>query len=252
VSTVDDGSRPVVLVTGASSGIGRATAVALGERGLTVALAGRDEARLAETLASLPGEGHRSFVADLTDPTARAGLVDSVVDAFGPLHGLAHCAGVQTVQPVRGSTTSVVDGMLSVNVTSALQLVRAFRRRGCRAERASVVLVSSVLGLVGQPGAAAYSASKGALISMTKSLALELAREGIRVNCVCPGTVATPMLHDLARTIGDDGVQKVAEAHPLGIGRASDVAASIRFLLSDDARWVTGSALVVDGGYTAR
>jgi 3-oxoacyl-[acyl-carrier protein] reductase len=243
---------PLVLVTGASSGIGRATALDLAARGHRVAAAGRDVARLEAVLAQLPGQGHGSYAADLADADACSSLVDRVVTAQGPLAGLAHCAGVQAVQPVRASSADLVDQVLTVNVRSALQLTRAFRRRSCRVDGASVVFVSSVLGLVGQPGAAAYSASKGALVSLTKSTALELAREGIRVNCVCPGTVVTPMLDELRRSIGPDGLQRVVDAHPLGLGRADDVAAAIRFLLSDDARWITGSALVVDGGYTAR
>ena len=252
MTTSTTSTAPLVLVTGASSGIGRATALDLAARGHRIAAAGRDVDRLAAVLAELPGEGHASWVADLADPDACSSLVDRVVTEQGPLSGLAHCAGVQAVQPVRASSAELVDQMLTINVRSALQLTRAFRRRSCRVQGASVVLVSSVLGLVGQPGAAAYSASKGAVVTMTKSLALELARESIRVNCVCPGTVVTPMIDQLRRAIGPEGLQRVVDAHPLGLGRAEDVAAAVRFLLSDDARWITGSSLVVDGGYTAR
>jgi NAD(P)-dependent dehydrogenase (short-subunit alcohol dehydrogenase family) len=108
------------------------------------------------------------------------------------------------------------------------------------------------VGLVGQPGVSIYSATKGAIVTMTKSLALELARDGIRVNCVCPGVVDTEMTVEIRNRVGSEGFTRIEESHPLGIGRPGDVAKAALFLASDAARWITGSSLVVDGGYTAQ
>ena len=114
------------------------------------------------------------------------------------------------------------------------------------------MFLSSAVGLVGQAGVSVYSATKGAVVTMTKSLALELAREGVRVNCVCPGVVQTEMTTGLRESIGADAFQRVTDAHPLGLGTSEDVANAIVFLLSDASRWITGTSLTVDGGYTAQ
>jgi NAD(P)-dependent dehydrogenase (short-subunit alcohol dehydrogenase family) len=112
--------------------------------------------------------------------------------------------------------------------------------------------LSSVAGIVGQPGIAAYASSKAAVLGLTRCLALELAPEHIRVNCVAPAMVKTEMADQLFKSLSPEQVTEIEQAHPLGIGRPRDVAHAIAFLLSDDARWITGSVLVVDGGYTAR
>ena len=241
-----------VLVTGASSGIGRETAVLLSRIGAHVVIAGRDGERLRQTESMLDGTGHRAEIFDLACVDDIPPWVKSITDAVGPLDGVFHSAGVQVTRPLRLLTAEKVDAILRVNVTSALGLARGFSARGCHASRASLVLMGSVMGLVGQAGIAAYSASKGAVIAMTRSLAMELARDGIRVNCIVPAHVRTEMADRLEQSLTPDQFAAIEAMHPLGIGTALDVAYAAAFLLADTGRWITGTSLVVDGGYTAR
>jgi len=246
-----------VLVTGASSGIGRATSEHLARMGARVLLAGRDAGRLAQTQGRLAGEGHHCVAQDLADPTLDVpAWMKSLARTHGPLHGLVHSAGVHAMRPLRVMTPAVLDEVYRVNVRAASELVRGFRQRGVRAEvtgvRCSVVLLASVAGLVGQPAVSAYAASKGALMSMARSFAIELARESIRVNCVAPGMVTTEMTAKLHASLDEAQVAAITAAHPLGLGAPEDVAHAIGYLLSDASRWVTGTTLVVDGGYTAQ
>lgn len=140
---------------------------------------------------------------------------------------------------------------MRVNVVAASALAKGFRQRGVFVEGGSIVLLSSVMGLVGQPGQSLYSATKGALVAMTRSLALELAREQIRVNCVAPAVVMTGMSEQLKQNVSPEQFAQITAMHPLGLGRGEDVASAVAFLLADTARWITGTTLVVDGGYTA-
>jgi NAD(P)-dependent dehydrogenase (short-subunit alcohol dehydrogenase family) len=158
---------------------------------------------------------------------------------------------MQFTSPLRITTGANLEELMRVNVTAAFALARAFRQKGVSSPGSSLVFLSSVMGIVGQSGQTAYSASKGALISLTKSLALELSRENIRVNCVAPALVRTEMSNKMLQALTPDQVTQIEAMHPLGIGAPRDVANAIAFLLADTGRWITGTTLVVDGGYTA-
>jgi NAD(P)-dependent dehydrogenase (short-subunit alcohol dehydrogenase family) len=175
----------------------------------------------------------------------------SVVERVGALHGLVHAAGVHDATPLRIASPGRVAELFDVNVTTTVTLTKAFRSPKVRGDDASVVYISSAVGLVGGAGVGLYAASKAAVASLAKSYGLELAREGIRVNCVAAGMVQTALSDDIRHRVGEDGWRAIEAAHPLGIGAPTDVADAVLYLLSPASRWVTGSALVVDGGYTA-
>jgi NAD(P)-dependent dehydrogenase (short-subunit alcohol dehydrogenase family) len=241
-----------VLVTGASSGIGRETAILLSELDATVILTGRDQTRLEDTHERLRGSGHRTEAFDLSDVDAIPGWLRRVTGVTGPLHGLVHCAGIRHTIPLRAVSVSKSETLMRVNFTSAVMLVKAFRQKGCCTPESSVVLISSVAGLAGEPGISVYSASKSALLGFGRAAAMELVGEGIRVNCIAPGCVDTEMVAEMRDSQSGNQFEAIRSLHPLGIGHPRDVAHAAAFLLADTGRWITGTTLIVDGGYTAR
>ncbi len=199
----------------------------------------------------MPGAGHRVEVFDFMDAAGIPAWLKGIASAAGPLNGMVHSAGMTGTAPLRFQTPEDVSTMMKVNVESAFALARGFRQKGVCASPASMVFLSSAAGMTGVAGKSAYGASKAALISMAASLALELAREGIRVNCVAPGWVETEMTAADARKLAPEQFEAMKKAHLLGFGQPRDVAHAIAFLLADTARWITGTTLVVDGGLTA-
>jgi len=241
-----------ILVTGAASGIGRATCELLVRLQAKVVAVDIDEAELTAVEAGLPGEGHAQFRFDLSDVDGIPALMTKIARDGGPLFGVVHAAGLPCVQPIRLLTTAVYRKVLLVNTEAALSLARGFQQKTVsETGGGSIVFISSVMALAGEPGAAAYSLSKAALHGLARSLAIELAPRKIRVNCVAPGFVRTPMFAQISKPW--DAAQRagVEASHPLGLGAPADVASSIAFLLAETGRWITGSVLVVDGGYTA-
>jgi NAD(P)-dependent dehydrogenase (short-subunit alcohol dehydrogenase family) len=241
----------IILVTGASSGIGRETAILLSQLGARLILVGRNAVQLEKTLALLEGTAHQVHAFDLSALDDIPRWMKEIIGESGPLHGLVHSAGMQFTRPLRITTVETMEDLMRVNVTAALFLAKAFRQKGVSTTGSSMVFLSSVMGIVGQAGQAAYSASKGALVTLTKSLALELSREDIRVNCVAPAVVRTEMTERMLQSLTPEQVTQIEAMHPLGIGNPRDVANAIAFLLADTGRWITGTTLVVDGGYTA-
>jgi NAD(P)-dependent dehydrogenase (short-subunit alcohol dehydrogenase family) len=248
---MDLGGR-TVLVTGASSGIGKATAILISELGGRVALTGRDTERLSKTRAAMVAGDHAVVPYDLSQTEGVSVWLRSVVDQIGPLDGLVHSAGLQTTRPLSAVSRADYDAIMGVNLAAALWLSKAFGQKSNHRPGAAIVFVASVAGIIGQPANHVYGASKGALIALTRSLALELASRKIRVNAVAPGLVSgTEMSATFERALTTEQMNIVTALHPLGLGSPRDVAYAIAFLLGDAARWITGSTLIVDGGYTA-
>jgi NAD(P)-dependent dehydrogenase (short-subunit alcohol dehydrogenase family) len=248
-----DFSGKAVLVTGASAGIGRGTAVLLSRLGARVVLSGRDEDRLRQTLGEMEGSGHHVAALDLANPNEIAAWMPGVIEAVGPLSGLAYCAGVAPIMPIRFLSLKQFEEVMRVNFYSAAMLLKEFARTRMHQEGASAVLVASVAGMRGKAARSAYGASKGALIAFAKSAAVELVKDGIRVNCVAPSYVRTEMYEKAGDFLTPQQLQACVESRqPLGLGTPLDVAQAIAFLLADTAKWITGSVLAVDGGFLAQ
>ena len=242
----------MVLVTGASSGIGREIAILLSELNARVALSGRSRERLEETLGRMSGEGHRIEPFDLNETDAIPDWIKRIATEAGPLGGLVHSAGVANTIPVQAATTARIESLMRTNLTSAIMLAKGFRRSGCALGGSGIVLLSSISGIVGAPGISIYSASKAALIGFTRSASLELAASGLRINCLAPAIVETPMVDQKREmTQTHEQYEAMRRLHPLGFGRPRDVAHAAAFLLAETGRWITGATLVVDGGYSA-
>ena len=241
-----------VLVTGASSGIGREVCILAARLGAKVILVGRNREQLQATAEQLDGAPYSIEAFDLHQLDDIKDWLKRVSVEQGSLHGLVHCAGLQMLQPLRMTKRQKIDEILRVNFLAAVELAKAFRHRGVAQKPTSLVFLSSVMGLVGMPASSIYCASKGALDSFCRSVALEYADEGIRVNCVSPGLVRTEMSAKMEQQMTVEQFAAVQMAHPLGLGSPQDVANAVAFLLADTGRWVTGTTLVVDGGYTAK
>jgi NAD(P)-dependent dehydrogenase (short-subunit alcohol dehydrogenase family) len=250
ISPLDLSGR-VFLVTGASSGIGREVAILLSKLNARAVLAGRDEERLHQTLCSLKGSGHQIAPFDLVNTAAIPDWVRSIAATAGPLDGVIHAAGISFTLPARYISAEKLDLTMRTNVYSAVMLARGFCHKSCHSSTASITFISSVTALAGNSGISVYACSKAALLGLTKSLAVELAPERIRVNCVLPGYVRSEMMAKVEDMLLPDQASSIERMHLLGLGAPSDVANAIVYLVSDAGRWVTGSTLVVDGGYTA-
>jgi NAD(P)-dependent dehydrogenase (short-subunit alcohol dehydrogenase family) len=240
-----------ILITGASSGIGKATAELCARLGASVTGVARGEERLKAVINSLPGAGHAAITRDLENVEGIPAWIKDLAGQSGPFHGLVHCAGFVQSRPLQILGTTDVQRTFDINFNAALFLAKGFRQKGVCHSGASLVLMSSVAALRGQPAMAAYSAAKGALISLTRTLALELLRDKLRVNCICGGIVNTEQAIGLQAHMGADNLQKVMAEHPLGMGSPEDVANAIAFLLGACSRWITGTTMIVDGGYLA-
>lgn len=242
-----------VVVTGASSGIGRQCAISCSQMGARVVLIARNKQRLAGTLSQMEGEGHLPVPIDLTYFDVLKENVKEIITAVGPIDGLVNCAGISTTLPLKLTDVQKMDEFFHSNVFSAIELTRHFCQMGnVRKEGGSFIFLSSVMGMVGENGKSLYSMTKGALLSAVRSLACEYARRKIRFNAISPGAILTPINQNLPHMKNPEARAVLEAKHLLGFGRTSDVANACLYLLSDASRWVTGQNLIVDGGYTVR
>ncbi len=235
-----------ILVTGASSGIGRETAIACSLMGAKVVITGRDAGRLQETCDQLAGPVEAQIIADLTVTED----VDRLLSLLPALDGAVLCAGNSTTLPLQFGTREKFDGMFEVNFFAPVELLRLLYKKKVLQKGASVVLIASIGGTHSfMPGNGVYGASKAALNSVMKYAAREYATRRIRVNSICPGMVDTPLIH--RGTITEDQLAEDAKRYPLGrYGRPEDIANGAIYLLSDASSWLTGHDLVIDGGFS--
>lgn len=238
-----------ILVIGASAGIGQATARRLADEGATIVGVARNADRLAAAVATLPGSGHKALAADAAS-WEQLQPVLQIGRQLGGLAGCVVCAGLHEVRPLAVLDTAGLMRSLEANVAPAMLAAKAFAK-AVRPEGGAVVWLSSVAALRGTAAFGAYAAAKGALISAARVAAVELAPRRIRVNVVAAGVVRTAMSEGWLKLLQAPQVEAVEKDHLLGVGQPEDVAGVIAFLLSDDARWITGSVVTADGGLSA-
>ena len=248
-----DLKNKTLLITGASSGIGKSTAIVCSRLGADCILVGRNEERLKETFESLKDGNHCWIALDITKYTEFKGLVEDAVSKTGRISGFIHAAGVEVIFPLEVGTPAHYEKIFAVNVIAGFELAKYIvKKKNFNANSGSLVFISSVMGSVGSPTKAAYCSSKGAITGGVKVLALELASRRIRVNSISPAMVNTETTEALLAKINDKEKNEIMKFYPLGIGKPDDIAYSCAFLLSDAGRWITGIELKVDGGYTAQ
>jgi len=248
-----DGRR--ILVTGASSGIGRACAVYAAKLGATVLLTGRRVDALEETRAAMErASEHVVLSGDLADAAFAQALPQRALEAGGPLDGFVHAAGNGPAIPIGVAAANLLEDSMKVNYFAFMLLMKSFSKKAFAKPGFSAVAVSSVSAEAGWAGGSLYAGSKGALGAAVRSLAVELAPKGFRVNAVCPGYVETPLFASVAGAGlgGAEGRARLLAKQPLGLGKPEQVAAAVCFLLSDAASLITGANLPTDGGFLAQ
>ncbi len=243
-----------VMVTGASAGIGRAIAVRLGSEGARLILVARREALLCELADTLANEHAEALVqpCDLHSEEQLEELAAFVAEREPPVDVLVNCAGLHRFAPFLVTDPEDWKSLIQVNLVAPMRLGHAFGKRLRRCRRPGcMVNIASVGALVGVPGASAYCATKGALVSWGRALAAEWAKSNIRVITICPGFVRTDMLEQVRRSLPADAMANLEASFPLGFGEPADVAEVVAAAVGPAGRWMTGSVITVDGGYSA-
>lgn len=241
-----------IVVTGASSGIGRQCAIDCAKMGAKVVAIARNQERLDETLSMLQGEGHRSYSFDFSNIEGIADLVSTIVSDCGRIGGMIYAAGIEKTLPFKLLKPEDYSTIFNVNTLGAIEMARQVTniKNFSNQVGGGILFIASITATIARVGTAAYSASKGALISSAHVLAAELAKRKIRVNCISPGTVLTPLMQNYLSTLSEEEYNKRIGGFPLGLGEPSDVSLVCVYLLSDASRWVTGQNLIIDGGFT--
>lgn len=235
-----------ILVTGASSGIGKAIAIACSKMGATLVINGRNAQRLQATFLALEGGNHKQFIGDVTQTET----IHAMFEEMPVLQGVVHCAGISKSLPFAFADSDKMEEVMAVNFFAPAELTRMLLKTKKIEKGSSIVFISSVSGVwCAAPGGAMYSASKGAINGLVKGLALDVAPKNIRVNCVNPGVIETHIFDE--GVISAEQLEENKKQYPLKrFGTPEEVAYAVIYLLSDASAWVTGSNLLIDGGLT--
>lgn len=244
----------VIVVTGASSGIGRQCSISCSKIGATLVIFGRNAEKINNTLSELEGNNHLSFIQDILDVEKFDAAINVAVKKLGPIDGFIHSAGLQNTLPLRLHTRDIFMNQFEVNAVAGFEACRILTKKDYfNTTGGSLVFISSIRGVYGALNQIGYSASKGAVIAGARSLAIELASKNIRVNTVSPGMVEdTPMTKASLKKLPIDWADKNKSEYPLGWVDTTDVANACIFLLSDESNKITGINIVVDGGFSAK
>lgn len=238
-----------ILLTGATSGIGLETLKRLLENKNKVFAVARDFSKISNLL-----ELHSDSLVPITFDLKETENIEKIFNEINlvdeKLDALIHCAGIEETIPLTLYSPAKIKNIYEVNVFAGIELLRHFTKKKYSKDGASAVFVSSVMGVLGQPGKIGYCSSKAAVLGMVKASALEFAKRKIRVNAVLPGVVNTPMTQNLFSQISAENVEEIKAMHPLGIGEVSDIVPTIEFLISASSRWITGQNFIIDGGYS--
>jgi len=234
-----------ILITGASSGIGKAVAIECSKIGAQLIITGRNEERLQDTFFQLSGENHQMIISDLSDSTG----FDHLLNQLSNLDGVVHCAGIIKRLPLKFIKEEKLDELMRINFYAPALLTQQLYKRKLLKDASSIVFISSVAASFASIGNIMYMASKGAINSYMKGIAFELASSRIRANAIQPGMIKT----NLTSALSDDELKNDVSNYPLGrYGKPEEVAYAVIYLLSDATKWMTGSTLTIDGGITLR
>lgn len=248
MNSITDLSSKTIVVTGAGSGIGRYTCIVASNQGAKVVLLDLSESGMQTTLSMMAGTGHKYYIIDLMNIDSLASLVKSIVDEYGEIHGLVHCAGISSRKPLNVLKRDGFLKLMDINFFSFVELVKLLAKKGRMADGGSIVAISSISSIKGYKAKTEYCVSKASVDAFVRCMALELASRKIRINTVMPAVVNTPLA---AKAHLINQVVSVEEqSAPLGVTEPEEVANLIVFLLSDATKTVTGTSLLIDGGIT--
>lgn len=243
-----------VLITGASSGIGRQCAISCCQMGASVILIGRRKEKLAETVGLLPICNNLCYEFDVTNYLKIESLIADAITKTGLINGFIHSAGIEFTLPLSHTKPTHYQKLFATNVVAGFEFAKILsKKRYLDPKGGSFVFISSIMGFLGEVAHSAYCSSKGALIAGTKALALELVEKKIRVNCVSPAQIeGTEMTIKMLENSSEQNKTIKIGMHPLGYGKTIDVANGCIYLLSEASAWVTGTNLIIDGGYSSK
>lgn len=236
------------IVTGCTSGIGKATAIRLSEQGAQICLLARNEEKMKETLSLLKGEGHKCYIKDFSESGGYKEIFEDIVSDGHKIDGLVHCAGMAKILPVGMLSKQTMDESMTTNLYSFVEMVSLMSKKKFH-DKASIVGVSSISTLYPQKCQGIYVATKSAMNTMVTSMAIELAEKNIRINTVMPSSTNTQMLKEAFENKTEEQIKESIEQQVLGLIEPEDVADIIMFLLSDASRMITGREIYADGGY---